>query len=61
MKIKVGDKVFNSDDQPIMVILEDYEKELIQQMSPKNARLCVFPEGHSTEEIQAFMKLEDEK
>jgi len=42
MRIKVGNKVYSSEDQPIMVILTDQDKENINNM-PKDAyRYCQY-------------------
>jgi len=42
MWIKVGDKVYNSEDQPIMVILTDQDKENINNMSKDAYKYCQY-------------------
>lgn len=38
MKVKVGDKVYSSADQPVMVILTAEDKYNIQHMAPEATR-----------------------
>jgi len=57
MQVKIGDAVYNSEEQPIMVVLSDEEKELIANMSGENHRFCSYPEKYSPEEIRLFMRL----
>ncbi|GAJ22788.1 unnamed protein product [marine sediment metagenome] len=44
MKIKVGDKVYDGKDEPVMVILKQKEKKLIADMSPKSTKYCMYPD-----------------
>jgi hypothetical protein len=41
MKVKIGNKIYNSDDQPIMLIISNGEKEQITNMPGK--KYCVYP------------------
>lgn len=50
MKVKVGDKVFDYREQPIMIILTDQDKENIANMPPDAYRYCLYPTEHCTEE-----------
>ena len=43
MKVKIGDKIYNSDNEPIMIIISQKEKEQIANMHPDNLKYCVFP------------------
>jgi hypothetical protein len=43
MKVKIGNKIYSSDDEPIMVILSETEKQQISDMRPKDSKYCVFP------------------
>ena len=56
MKVKIGNKIYDSTVQPIMLILEDYEKEHIKNMIPESKKYCSFPEFVSKEEIEKFME-----
>lgn len=61
MKVKVGNKIYTSKEQPIMVILSDDDKSNIAAMLPEARKYCEFVlkgEGsdgaveHSEEEIR---------
>lgn len=58
MKIKIGNKIYNSEEEPVLIILSDDEKELISDMDKDNYKFCSFPEEYPTENIVEFMKLE---
>lgn len=47
MKVKVGDKIYSSDDEPVMVILTDHDKFSIANMAPTATRYAEFPESWS--------------
>ena len=57
MKVKIGDKIYDPEDQPIMFILTDKDKENIRNMLPDNCKYCCYPNsGYTEEEIEEFMK-----
>ena len=59
MKIKIGSKIYDSIQQPIMVILTDSDKENIRNMLAKCTKYATFPEGWgSTEEMYSWMSKE---
>ncbi len=56
MKIKVGDKIYDAEDERIMVILSDWDKENITNMLPECHKYASWPEGTFTpEEISEWM------
>jgi len=55
MRVKIGDKVYNSDDEPIMVMLSDQEKQLISDMPKHLHKFLVYPDSMSIEDAQGFM------
>lgn len=59
MKVKIGDKIYNSENQAIMIILEDYNKEDISNMDKDARKYCEFPNSMSEEEAIDFMRIED--
>ncbi len=61
VKIKVGDKVFDGEKEPVMVILTNQDKENIKNMLPHCTKYCMFPDTISKEEIQVWMRLEGDK
>ena len=56
MKIKVGSKIYDGADQPIMVILTDQDKENIKNMLSECTKYCMFPDTYSSDEIEKWMK-----
>lgn len=55
MKVKIGDKIYDSNEQPIMIILEDFDKENLLNMG-EQVKYCSFPENYDIEEIKKFMQ-----
>jgi len=56
MKVKVGNKIYDPNDEPVMVILEDTDKENISSMLPECKKYCAFPDSMTAEEINEWMK-----
>lgn len=66
MRVKVGDTVYDSDEEPVMVILTPKDRENISRMPPGNTKYCVYPpEGrwvaHNFEGIKQWMLLDEER
>lgn len=57
MKVKIGDKIYDSKEEPIMIILEDYNKEHILNMLPEAKKYCEYPNSITEEEAREFMKI----
>jgi len=55
MKVKIGNKIFDSNIEPIMLILNSEEKVLISNMGDQD-KFCSFPDNISEEDIIEFMK-----
>jgi len=58
MKVKVGNKIIDGENEPIMIILTDQDKANIKNMAPCATKYCMFPDGTDIEFIQAWMKTE---
>jgi hypothetical protein len=58
MKIKIGNVIYDSEKEPIMVILSESDKVNIKNMSPEATKYCSFPNGLDIEVIKEFMKIE---
>ena len=43
MKVKIGNKVYDAENEPIMVILSNGEKEQIVNMHPDATKYCMYP------------------
>jgi hypothetical protein len=55
MKVKIGNKIIDSNDQPIMIIFDEGEKELIGSMEGQAMKYCSFPESSKIPDIEEFM------
>lgn len=60
MKVKIGNEIFDSNEQPIMLILSDVEKQHIADMLPEAHHYCSAPTELSEEDVREFMKLDSE-
>ena len=45
MKVKIGTHIFDSENEPIMVILSDKDKQNIRDMSPTDTKYACFPDN----------------
>lgn len=55
MKVKVGDTLYDGEDQPILIILNDDDKENIASM-PEDAHIyCEYPNTMTQEEVREWM------
>ena len=66
MKIKVGDKIYDANEEPVMLIFEnEMQKVAVGQhlinMAEGARKYCMFPEGMDKEVIKAFMKTDGNK
>lgn len=55
MKVKIGNKTFDSEQEPIMLILEIKDKANIAHMEPNQVKYCSYPSNISPEEISKWM------
>jgi len=55
MKVKIGDTVYDAEDEPIMVILNDADKKNIAGMKHET-KYCCFPNDCTEDEVNEFMK-----
>ncbi len=55
MKVKVGDKLYDAFDQPIMVILNAVDKENIKNMHKDATKYCGYPIGSDSDKILKWM------
>lgn len=58
MKVKIGNKVYDSEKEPIMLILSDEDKKNMSQMLPKSRKYCSYPENESPDKIRKWMQEE---
>jgi hypothetical protein len=57
--VKMGDQYFDSDEQPIMLILNSYEKDHVRNMGEQK-QYCAFPSDYDIEKIKKWMKVPQE-
>lgn len=59
MLVKIGNKVYDSNKEPIMIVLSKQAKDNIANMLPDRMRYCEYPsKGYTENDIRAFMGLE---
>ena len=62
MKVKVGNKIFSSENQPIMVILTDKDKGNITNMDPDCTKYATFQDDCGTQkQMLEWMDANQEK
>jgi hypothetical protein len=55
MKVKVGDKIYNGEDEPVMVILTDSDKKNIANMLPECTKYAMYPDEYKHVDIEEWM------
>jgi hypothetical protein len=64
MKVKIGDKIVDAENEPIMLIFGNTEERLtvadhLKNMPDDNLKYCMFNDSTSNrEEVKKFMKTE---
>lgn len=60
MKVKLGNAIFDSELEPIMLILSEEDKYNISHMAPEATKYCSYPdkEDLTPETIEAWMEEE---
>jgi len=63
MKVKIGGKIYNSDETPIMLILSECDKQDISLMQKGNNKYCKYPnkDTYTPTAIRLFMEADNEK
>jgi len=56
MKIKVGNTIYDSSLNMVMVILSDADKQNIANMDPDATMYCAYPDGSDRNLVNEFMK-----
>ena len=56
MKVKIGHTIFDSEIEPIMLIMSEQDKRNIKNMSLTCTKFCSFPDGMDIEIIKNFME-----
>ena len=58
MIVKIGNRLINSADEPVMIIFDEEEKRMISDMGDQTA-FCSFPPGIAEEQVSKFMEISD--
>jgi len=61
MKVKVGNKIYDGIDEPVMVILSKTDILNISCMRKEDSKYCSFPDGYDTKEIEKWMMENEEQ
>lgn len=56
MKVKVGNTIYDSDKEPIMLILSEMDRAQIANMHPEHTIYCSYPEKMDEKEVKEWMK-----
>ena len=56
MKIKVGNKIYDGEKEPVMVILSVADKENIKNMPEDNFKYCCYPDDMEADDILKWME-----
>jgi len=56
MQVKIGDAIYDSDLEPIMLILSQKDKRFISDMAENSFRYCSFPMSSRIQDISVFME-----
>jgi len=60
MLIKIGNQLFDSKDQPIMIITQEEDQQNMCCLENNDYRFCVYPENYPIKKLREFMILEDD-
>ena len=58
MLIKIGNQVFDSKDQPIVIVLQDGDLQNMYRVEGNMYRLCLSSNKMSEEDVKELMRLE---
>ena len=59
MKVKIASKFYDTDKQPIMIILTQEDNDNISNMPVEATKYCVYPEGFNQEQIEQWMDIDE--
>ena len=58
MKVKVGNKIYDSNEEPIMIILDDIDKENISKMQKDKYKFISYPSKMKVD-VKNWIKTDD--
>jgi len=57
--VKIGDKIYNSTQVPILLIFDAKEIKDMQNLADNNHKYCSFPDESEEKDIVEFMRTDD--
>ena len=58
MKVKIGNRIFDSNNEPIMIILGEQDRNNIKNMHENATKYCCYPSNLEAETIENFMEID---
>jgi hypothetical protein len=58
MKVKIGDKIYDSREEPILLILNEEDKRNLERMDTEATKFLSFPDKMDLNEAKRFMKID---
>lgn len=55
MKVKIGNKIYNAEEEPIMLMLSDEDKKNIANMLPECKIYCAYPDEYDKDKLEIWM------
>jgi len=55
MKVKIGNKIHDAENEPIVIILNQSDKDNISNMHPDKSKYICFPNGMDADDIRKFI------
>lgn len=59
MKVKIGNKIYDSCKEPIMIILDEEDKYNISNMLESDTEYCSYPEDMDYIDVKSFMVIKN--
>lgn len=59
MKVKIGETIYDGNEECIMLILNEQDKLNISNMLPNATKFCQFPDSMDLSIVKEFMKTEN--
>lgn len=56
MKVKISNKIYDSENEPILLILTDQDKQNINNMHKDSYKFCSYPDEMHSGDIEKWMK-----
>ena len=61
MKVKIGDKIYDAEVEPIILTISNEDRRNINNMAPDATLYCVYPEDMDSDEVIKLLKAAKEE